>query len=160
MVLDYYVMDIERTYMFIHDECGYNDDISTEEIIYELLHDGFCKYINKKGKNIGNMCQKKIRKNKNDVNIDKNIYCHFHKYREKICFINNCNKKCKIGYNYCKRHLKFKTKIETIKDEYSYKKPAYKLNEEENRIDNFICFYSSYNIYNIKICKTRYKKNI
>lgn len=164
MIKDYYCVDINRTYDFIHDECGYRDDVSTEEIIYDLIHNDFCKYINKKGKNIGQMCQKKIRRNRKDM--VNSIYCHFHAYREKKCFIKSCDKKCKEGFNYCKKHIKFKTVLEDVKDEYV----LYNSKDEEkqiesynnidlytnldymNKVDNFICYYPYLNISKINLC--------
>lgn len=111
MVLDYYPMDMERTYKFFYD-----GNISTEEIIYGLISNNYCKYVNKQGKTAGNICLKKIRHEKNSQN--KNIYCHFHRYQEKICKIKICNKKCKRGYNICNKHFKYQTKISDDIDHY------------------------------------------
>lgn len=112
MILQYYPMNKEATYDFIWDECGYRDPISVEEIIYDLVDDGFCKYINKKGKSEGHMCLKKIRKN-----TEKNeVYCHFHRYRNKICTANGCNSKCQKNYNRCKKHMKYWTSIQLINE--------------------------------------------
>lgn len=130
MVLDYFPMDMYLTYEFIQDECGYKDDFSTQEIIYDMLHNSFCKYIIKKGKNESMMCLKKIRKDKYNTN-NKNIYCHFHRYREKICHISICNLKCKRGHNLCKIHLKYKTVVDVIDDEIVY----YSSENEKKEVD-------------------------
>lgn len=101
MVLDYYPMDIDKTYEFIWDECGYNDNISVEEIISDLLDNRFCKYIYKIGKNNGQMCMRKFSKNKDYNSLS---LCRRHRYQEKHkCLEENCNKL--IKYNkYCKKH--------------------------------------------------------
>lgn len=112
MIKDYYPMDIDRTYEFIWDECGYNDKTSVEEILYDLISNNYCKYINKQGKTAGKMCLKRIKQDKNEKK--QHIYCHYHRYQEKICKINNCIKKCKRGYDLCNKHIKFKTKINEL----------------------------------------------
>lgn len=99
-----------------------------------------------------------------------NIYCHFHTYREKKCFIKTCDKKCKQGFNYCKKHIKFKTKIDDVKEEDNYENVLYNSKNEEkeiesfndidlytnldymNKVDNFICYYPLFNIYKINLC--------
>lgn len=145
MVLDYFPMDMYLTYEFIQDECGYKDDLSTQEIIYDMLHNSFCKYIIKKGKNESMMCLKKIRKDKYDAN-NKNIYCHFHRYREKLCHVSFCKLKCKRGHNLCKNHFKYKTVVDVIDDSVVY----YSSEHEEKEIN----ILSNINIdtNNKKIC--------
>lgn len=100
MVLDYYPMNIKRTYELIWEKCD-RDDINVEEIIYDLIDDRFCKYIFKTGSNKGKMCISKFSKN-----IENNILflCRKHRYQEKHkCCEDGCNKL--IKYNkYCKKH--------------------------------------------------------
>lgn len=131
MVLDYYPMDFNKTYEFIYDECGYNDEMSTEEIIYELLDDRFCRYIYKNKKYAGRMCLSKFKINENDKENGKR-YCAFHRYQEKKCKISYCNKKHKRGSDLCNIHFKYKTKIEEFNSPMSYTS-----NDEEEEINLF-----------------------
>jgi hypothetical protein len=167
MILNYFPMKIDETYEFIQDECEYKDDRDVQEIIYDLLSDDFCKYIIKKGKHEGMMCLKKIRNNKNSPTAE-NKYCHFHRYREKICNFENCNNKCKNKYNICKKHLSYKTSLNDVDN--IYENVFYNSNEENdeinifnnidiytnldyiNKVDNFIHYYPSFDIQKIKIC--------
>lgn len=116
MIIDYFPIKMDEVYEFIQDECEYKGNRDVKEIIYDLLSDNFCKYINKKGKNEGSMCLRRFRINENY----NEKYCYFHRYREKKCYFNNCNKKCKVGYNKCNKHFKYITKIENYKETFIY----------------------------------------
>jgi hypothetical protein len=152
MVLNYLPLNYEKTYEFIYDECGYNDCISTEEIIYELLDDGFCKYIYKNGKSEGQMCLRKIHKKNNYYGKYKK-YCGVHRYvlerhdlrielkknKQKIkCKFNKCNNLIKHD-KLCNKHLKIKTKMEDF---------------YENSINNFCQKNNKY--YEIDYCRYYY----
>lgn len=120
MVKDYYPFDIEKTYEFIQDECENRNNISTQEIIYDLLDDRFCKYIYINGKNKNKMCLSYIKNIKSNSNY-KN-FCFRHKYvaertelRKKIkeqkiktrtiCKYKTCRNIAK-DCDLCKKHIK------------------------------------------------------
>lgn len=138
MVLDYYPMDVNRTYEFIWDVAGYNDNISVQETIEDLLDDRFCRHIFPKGKNKGQMCMKHFRKTK-DIN-NQNKYCYEHKYLHIKCNIKNCYKNRKKGEKVCFKHFKIKTKIETLDEYHSY-----------NDYNEYIYNYRNYKDYINKI---------
>lgn len=105
---DYLPLNFNKTYDFIFDECGYSDNISTEEIITELLDDRFCRHIYKNGKNVGNMCLS-YTKNKKTYNGKPLCGRHFivetkkyKKYKSK-CLYENCKSYSKIN-GYCNKH--------------------------------------------------------
>jgi hypothetical protein len=138
MVLDYYPMDIDRTYEFIWDVAGYNDNISVQETIEELLDDRFCRHILPRGKNKGEMCMKRFRKIKCINNNIYNKYCSEHRYIHTECAVQDCNKHRKKGSNVCFKHFRMKTKIETLDEYYSYNnhyESIYNFREYKNYIN-------------------------
>lgn len=152
MVLDYLPLNYEKTYEFIYDECGYNDCISTEEIMYDLIDDKFCKYIYKNSKNNGQMCLRKTNKRTN-YNGKYRKCCGVHRYvlerrdlrieikknkQKRKCKINKCNNLVKYD-DLCNKHFRFKTKIEKV-DNISINNLLLK-NDEYYKIDYYRYYY-------------------
>lgn len=146
MVLDYVPCDV---YAFSDLFMDYNElkgipEPKQEEMLFNLLDDRFCKYINKKGKYKGCLCMRKFRYYKEDGII----YCHTHRYQEKKCNIDGCDNKCKKKYTVCTKHfnlkIKYKTNIIIINENI-------KINNEDGYIDPYAFYYPPIDIYNIRI---------
>lgn len=117
------------------------------ELFWDLLDSGFCKFIITKGKYKGKLCMKPI---KEQFVNDGHCYCRTHRYQETECKIINCGKKRRKGYDFCTKHYKMKTKIESVNDNNeikSYNKKKLFLNMN---VDNYY-YYPFNNIYDIKI---------
>lgn len=139
MVLDYIPCDVDNLSYLYEDYIKLKDLDITEsnELFYNLLDNRFCRHVLPRGKNKGKMCMKKIRN-------DGIVYCHIHKYLYKKCKINYCDNRRKKGHKICTKHFKLKTIICNIDEIYTFK-------EQIEDIDNFRCYYTHINIWNIKI---------
>lgn len=143
MVLDYIPCDKYNFFELFDEyaELKCIDDAKKHELLFDTLDCRFCKYILKRGANKGSLCMRKFSKNKNkDV-----IYCCEHRYQEKLCTIDNCNRKCKKTYDICNYHFKSKNKYKTTIEE-NVEEIIYKYGPLINLYDNY-----KLDIYNIKI---------
>lgn len=153
MVLDFIPCDV---YSFSDLFNDYNKilnipESNQEKMLFNLLDNRFCKYINKKGKYKGKLCMRKFSKNCND----NEIHCYEHRYQEKKCKYIGCNLKCKKTYDLCNKHFKlknkYKTKIEKIKEQ--------EIINDGYSIDTYIYYYPIINIYDL-IVKDKTEKTI
>lgn len=118
-------------------------ELNQEEMLFNLLDNRFCKYINKKGKYKGKLCMRKFSKHCN--NNEK--YCYEHRYQEKKCKYIRCNSKCKKTYDLCNKHFKLKNKYKTSIEELNEKH----IINNGYGIDTYIYYYPIINIYDLII---------
>jgi hypothetical protein len=145
MVLDYIPCDIDN-FSYLYEDYKKLKDLDITEgnkLFYNLLDTRFCRHVLPRGKNKGKMCMKKIRN-------DGIIYCHIHKYLYKKCKINSCDNRRKKGYKICTKHCKYKTKINNEIILFN-NIDLYMNSECYPNMDNFRCYYTHINIWNIKI---------
>lgn len=167
MVLSYVPCDLDAfSYLYKDYKKIKNlDKNEANELFWGLLDDRFCKCKITKGVYKGKLCMKEI---KDDYVNNGFIYCRTHRYQEMECKVITCVNKRRKGYDICTKHLKLKTKIESVDESSNDNYIYYHSNEEKDEInlfnnlelfidiegypymDNFRCYYTHYNIFKIK----------